>query len=102
MSYLKGLGNSVQSQGGFKKWPISDVDPLLESIFFSLKSPFLRGFSGTFLASNVTQVTVISGWNGSYGSMGPEGHIRSLDVVMRVLTGAHWVQNGRLRGSFLA
>ena len=28
MSYLKGLGNSVQSQGGFKKWPISDVDPL--------------------------------------------------------------------------
>ena len=29
MSYLKGLSNSVQSQGGFKKWPISDVDPLL-------------------------------------------------------------------------
>ena len=28
MSYLKGLSNSVQSQGGFKKWPISDVDPL--------------------------------------------------------------------------
>ena len=28
MSYLKGLGNSVQSQVGFKKWPISDVDPL--------------------------------------------------------------------------
>ena len=29
MSYLKGLVNSVQSQGGFKKWPISDVDPLI-------------------------------------------------------------------------
>ena len=28
MSYLKGLSNSVRSQGGFKKWPISDVDPL--------------------------------------------------------------------------
>ena len=28
MSYLKGLGNSVQPQGGFKKWPVSDVDPL--------------------------------------------------------------------------
>ena len=26
-------------------------------------------FSGTYLASNVTQVAVISGWNGSYGSM---------------------------------
>ena len=30
MSYLKGLGNSVQSQGGFKKWPISGVDPLAQ------------------------------------------------------------------------
>ena len=29
MSYLKGLSNSVRSQGGFKKWPISDVDPLM-------------------------------------------------------------------------
>ena len=28
-----------------------------------------------FLASNVTKVTVISGWNGSYGSMRPGGHI---------------------------
>ena len=43
--------------------------------------------SGTFLASNVTQVTVISGWNGSYGSMGPEGHIRSLVLVNRAMPG---------------
>ena len=35
MSYLKGLGNSVQSQGGFKKWPISDVDPLLKKTLSS-------------------------------------------------------------------
>ena len=55
-----------------------------------------------FFASNVTKVTVISGWNGSYGSMGPEGHIRRLDLVMEVLPGAQWVQNDRLRGSFLA
>ena len=29
--------------------------------------------SVTFLASNDTKVTVISGWNGSYGPMGPGG-----------------------------
>ena len=74
MSYLKGLGNSVQSQGGFKKWPISGVDPL----------------------------AVISGWNALDGSMGPGGHVRSLDMVMGDLPGAHWVQNDRLRGSFSA
>ena len=28
----------------------------LERVFFSLKSPVLRGFSSTFLASNVTKV----------------------------------------------
>ena len=38
------------------------------------------------MASNVTKVTVISGWNGWYGSMGPKGHVRGLDLVMRVLT----------------
>ena len=27
------------------------------------------------MASNVTKVAVISGWNGSYGSMGPGGHV---------------------------
>ena len=59
----------------------------LERVLFSLKSPFLRVVSVTFLASNIAQVAVISGWNGSYGSMGPGGHIQSLDLVMRVLTG---------------
>ena len=54
-----------------------------------------------FMASNDVQVTVISGWNGSGGSMGPGGHIRSLDLVMGGLTGAQWVQNDRLGGSFL-
>ena len=33
VSYWKGFGNSVQSQGGFKKWPISDVDPLSECTY---------------------------------------------------------------------
>ena len=41
-----------------------------------------------FMASNVTKVAVISGWNGPYRSMGPGGHIRCLDLVMRALTGA--------------
>ena len=76
--------------------------PSLERVSFSLKSPYLRGLSVTFLASNVTNVAGISGWNGWYGSMGPGEHIRSLDLVMGVLTGAHWVQTDRLRGSFLA
>ena len=39
------------------------------------------------LASNVTKVAGISGWNGSYGPMGPEGHIQSLDLVMRAMPG---------------
>ena len=29
-------------------------------------------------ASNVTQMVVFSGWNGSYGSMRPRGHVRHL------------------------
>ena len=45
-------------------------------------------------------MTVISGWNGSYGSMGPEGHIPSLDLVMRAMPGAQCVQNDCLRVSF--
>ena len=57
---------------------------------------------GTFMASNVPKVTVISGWNGSDRSMGPGGHVQSLDLVMGDLPGAQWVQNDRLRGSFLA
>ena len=55
-----------------------------------------------FLASNVAQKTVISGWNDLDGSMGPGGHIQSLDLVMGALTGAQWVQNDRLRGLILA
>ena len=35
-------------------------------------------------------------------SMGPGGHVRCLDLVMGALTGAQWVQNDRLRASFLA
>ena len=76
----------------------------LESVFFSLKSTFLRGVQRDVLglASNVTKVTVISGWNGLDGVMGPEGHIQVLDLVMRDMPGAQWVQNDHLRGSFLA
>ena len=55
-----------------------------------------------FLTSNVTKVAVASGWNGLDGSMGPEGHVRHLDLVMGGMPGAQWVQNDRLRGSFLA
>ena len=54
------------------------------------------------MASNVTEVAVVSGWNGLDGSMGPEGHDRRLDLVMGAMPGAQWVQNGRLIGSFLA
>ena len=60
------------------------------------------GVGWPFLVSNVTKVTVNSGWNGSYAPMGSEGNVRSLDLVMGVLTGAQWVRNNRLRGSFLA
>ena len=35
-------------------------------------------FSGGLFASNVTQVAVISGCNGSYVSMRPRGHVRHL------------------------
>ena len=54
-----------------------------------------------FLASNVTHVAVISGWNGSHGSMRPEGHVRRLDLVMGAMTDAQWVRNDRLSGSLL-
>ena len=45
-----------------------------------------------FLASNGTKVAAISGWNGSYGSMGPGGHVRCLDLVMGAMTGAQWLE----------
>ena len=58
-------------------------------VFFSLKSRFLRGVEWhVLLASNVTKVAVISGWNGLYGSMGAGGHVISLDLVMGALAGA--------------
>ena len=74
----------------------------LEGVLFGLKSPSLSRAGRPFLASNVIKVTVISCWNGLNGSMGPDGHVRSLALVMGALTGAQWVQNDRLRGSFLA
>ena len=54
-----------------------------------------------FLASNVTQVAVISGWNGLYVSMGPKGHDRHPALVMGAMSGAQLVLNDRLRGYFL-
>ena len=55
-----------------------------------VRNDCLRGsfLAETCLASNVFKVAVISGWNGSYGSMGHGGHVRHLDLVMRALTGA--------------
>ena len=47
-------------------------------------------------------MTGISGWNGSYGLIGPEGHTSGLDLVMRAMTGAQCVQKDSLRASFLA
>ena len=54
-----------------------------------------------FLASNVNKVAVISGSNSWDGSMGPGGYDRGLDLEMGALTGAQWVRNDRLRGSFI-
>ena len=47
-------------------------------------------------------MAVVSGLNGSYGSMGPKGHVRGLDLVMGAIPGAHWVRNDPLIWSFLA
>ena len=38
-----------------------------------------EGVQWQFVCTNVTQVAVISGWNGSYGSMRPRGHVRHLE-----------------------
>ena len=54
------------------------------------------------MASNVTQVTVISDCNDLYGSMGPKGHVRHLDLVMGAMPSPQWVPNSGWRGSFLA
>ena len=74
----------------------------LERVFYSLKSPFLRRVQRYILDPNVTKVAVTSGWNGLDGAMGPGGHVTSLGLAMKALPGAQWVQNNRLRGSFLA
>ena len=58
------------------------------------------GFSGGLFASNVTQMAVISDWNGSYGSMRPRGHVRHLDFGDGGMPSAQCVQNSRWRGSF--
>ena len=75
--------------------------PSRERGFFSPKSLVLRGFSGTVLASNVTKVAVISGWNGLDGSMGHGGHVRYLDLVVGDLPGAQWVRNHCLKGALV-
>ena len=54
------------------------------------------------MASNVAQVTVISGWNSLFGTMGPKGYVQHQDLVMGSMPGAQWVQADHLRGSFLA
>ena len=74
----------------------------LERVFFSIKSPFLRGIEWYILGLHVTKVAVISGWNDSHGSMGPEGHARRLDLVMEAMTGAKWVQNDRSLAPFFS
>ena len=67
----------------------------LEGVLFGLKSPCLRlrGFQGTFLASSVTQVAVLSGWNDSHGSVAPKGHVRHLDLVMGSMPSPQGVPN---------
>ena len=37
MSYPKGLGNSVWSQGGFKKWPIFVAGPLTLNAYSGIR-----------------------------------------------------------------
>ena len=74
---------STFGDGGYDRCSMSmGPKQSLERVCFNLKSPYLRGLCGMFLASNVTHVALISGWNGSYGSMGPGGHLRHLDLVM--------------------
>ena len=46
---------------------------------FGQKSPCLRGVQWRIVCLHVTQMVVVSGRNGSYGSMRPRGHVRHLD-----------------------
>ena len=56
----------------------------LERVFYSLKSPCLRGVERHILGLKCR----ICGWNGVDGSMGPGEHIHSLDLVMEAMPGA--------------
>ena len=73
----------------------------LKGVLFGLKSPCLRGLSGTFLSSNVTQVAVISGLNDLHESMGSVGHAGHLALAMGSMPSPQWVPNGGWRWSFL-
>ena len=72
----------------------------LERVLLSLKSPFLRGVERYVLGLQCDQSDCNSGWNGSYGSMGPEGYITCVDLVMRAMPGAHWVRSNCVRKVF--
>ena len=74
----------------------------LERAFFSLKSPCLRGGQRTFLASNITQMAVISGCNDSYGSIRPLEHVGHLMSAMGAIASPRWDPNGDWWLSFLA
>ena len=74
----------------------------LEGVLFGLKSPCLRGLSGTFFSSNVTQVAVISGLNDLHESMGSVRHAGHLALAMGSMPSPQWVPNGGWRWSFLA
>ena len=93
LKFSLGDGGPDRCSLGPKRW--------LERVLLSLKSPFLRGVERYVLGLQCDhKMTAISGWNGSYGSMGPEGHITCLDLVMRAMPGAHWIRNDRLRKVF--
>ena len=101
--WINGTGGTCQrsrfGDGGHTRCSMGP-NQSLERVFFSLKSPYLMGFSGTFLASNVTQVTVISAWNDSCGSMGPKGHIGHLASVIGSMPSPQWDPNSGWRWSF--
>ena len=79
---------------GPKPWP--------EVVLFGKNLLVGRGVKWPGLAYIANQVNVTSGWNDLYGSMGPNGHVRHLSLVMGVMQGAQCVQNDCLRGPFLA
>ena len=76
----------------------------LEGVLLGLKSPCLslRGVPWDVLGLQCHPSDCRLGWNGSYGSMGPVGHVRHLDLVMGAMPSAQWAPNSRFRVSFLA